>query len=158
MIPLRTILCPIDLAEPGEPAFQLACSLAREHSGRVLVLYVCPPPCCHGEVVARRQPDGYEEGLWQLLRGYQEPGMQSRVEHRLEEGDAAREILRVAREVAADLIVIGTHGRTGLPRLLLGSVAEQIVGAATCPVLTVKMPCPREEPAPEEQPEAVLKS
>jgi nucleotide-binding universal stress UspA family protein len=158
MIPLRTILCPIEVAEPGEPAFQLACSLARAHDGRVLVLHVYPPPCCHGEVVARRQPDGYEEGLWRLLRGYQEPGMLGRVEYRLEEGDTARAILRVAREAAADLIVLGTHGRTGLPRLLLGSVAEQVVRAAPCPVLTVKMPCPREGSAPEEQPEAALKS
>jgi nucleotide-binding universal stress UspA family protein len=48
------------------------------------------------------------------------------------------EILRVAGETASDVIVLGTHGRTGLGRLLLGSVAEQVVRAAPCPVLTVK--------------------
>jgi nucleotide-binding universal stress UspA family protein len=65
-----------------------------------------------------------------------------KIEHRLAEGDPAREILRVARETGCDLIVMGTHGWTGLGRLLMGSVAEQVVRKATCPVLTVKTPIP----------------
>src|SRR5205814_2627344 len=63
-----------------------------------------------------------------------------RAERRFEEGDAAGTILRVARELPADLIVMGTHGRTGLGRLLMGSVAEQVVRKASCPVMTVKTP------------------
>ncbi len=62
------------------------------------------------------------------------------VERRLLQGDAAREILGVAKDMKCDLIVLGTHGRTGLGRLLMGSVAEQVVRHASCPVLTVKMP------------------
>jgi nucleotide-binding universal stress UspA family protein len=156
MIPIRTILCPLDLAEPCEPAFQLACSLARDQGARVVVLYVYSPPCCHGEVVARRPPDGSCDSLWHLLRPFQAPGLPGRVHLRLEEGEPIREILRVAQEVGADLIVMGTHGRGGLPRLLMGSVAEQVLRWAPCPVLTVKMPCPDREPAPgDRQPEAV---
>jgi nucleotide-binding universal stress UspA family protein len=54
-------------------------------------------------------------------------------------------ILRVAEEIHADLIVMGTHGRTGLGRLLMGSVAEQVVRRAPCPVLTMKAPFPAEQ-------------
>jgi nucleotide-binding universal stress UspA family protein len=67
------------------------------------------------------------------------------IEHRVEEGDAARTILRIAGEINADLIVMGTHGRTGLSRLLMGSVAEQVVRKAPCAVLTVKSPFPAEQ-------------
>jgi nucleotide-binding universal stress UspA family protein len=59
------------------------------------------------------------------------------VEHRIEIGDAAKEILRAARDLSADLIVMGTHGRTGIARLL-GSVAEKVVRRAQCPVLTIR--------------------
>ena len=62
------------------------------------------------------------------------------VEHRLVQGGGAEEILQVAQERKCDLIVMGTHGRTGLGRLLMGSVAEQVVRKAACPVLTVKTP------------------
>jgi nucleotide-binding universal stress UspA family protein len=62
------------------------------------------------------------------------------VETRLLEGEPARTIVDLAREAGADLIVLGSHGRTGLDRLLMGSVAEHVVRKAGCPVLTVKSP------------------
>ena len=62
------------------------------------------------------------------------------VDHYLAHGDPASEILRLAQDAKADVIVMGTHGRTGLPRLLMGSVAEQVVRKAPCPVVTVKSP------------------
>src|SRR5207248_6345417 len=69
-------------------------------------------------------------------------------ERRLVEGDAATEILRLVQETGSDLVVMGTHGRTGLARLLMGSVAEQIVRKAPSPELTVKTPCPDTSPVP----------
>jgi nucleotide-binding universal stress UspA family protein len=63
-----------------------------------------------------------------------------RTECRVAEGPVADAILQVARETGCDVIVMGTHGRTGLVRLLVGSVAEQVVRHAPCPVLTVKSP------------------
>jgi nucleotide-binding universal stress UspA family protein len=63
-------------------------------------------------------------------------------EHHLLAGDPAEAIIRTAEQEGVDIIVIGTHGRTGLTRLLMGSVAEAIVRRATCPVLTVKQPTP----------------
>jgi nucleotide-binding universal stress UspA family protein len=65
------------------------------------------------------------------------PNRDCPVERRLEEGEPIPTILRVADELASDLIVMGTHGRTGLRRFLMGSVAEQIVRRARSPVLTV---------------------
>jgi nucleotide-binding universal stress UspA family protein len=62
------------------------------------------------------------------------------VETRLSQGEAAAEILRTADEIGADLIVMGTHGRTGLSRLLIGNVAESVLPKADCPVMVVKAP------------------
>jgi nucleotide-binding universal stress UspA family protein len=75
----------------------------------------------------------------------QAPDQNVRVEHRLEEGHAATVILQAADDVQAGLIIMGTHGRTGLGRLLLGSVAEHVLREAHCPVLTVKIPGPKAE-------------
>jgi nucleotide-binding universal stress UspA family protein len=94
----------------------------------------------YGEAVSQLQPEGYQHKLWDDLRRIQSPDPAVPVEHRLAEGDSAEEILRLAQESGCDLIVLGTHGRTGLPRLLMGSVAEQVVRKAPCPVLTVKAP------------------
>jgi nucleotide-binding universal stress UspA family protein len=93
-------------------------------------------------VVARRQEPEYDERLWNELRRLQAPDASVRLEHRLEQGNAAETILRVAHEEKCDLIVMATHGRTGLVRLLLGSVAEQVLRQAPCPVLTLGAPAP----------------
>jgi nucleotide-binding universal stress UspA family protein len=62
------------------------------------------------------------------------------VRHVLLEGDPADEIVRFGRDACVDLIVMGTHGRTGLERLLMGSVAEKVLRDAACSVLVVKLP------------------
>jgi nucleotide-binding universal stress UspA family protein len=144
LLPIHTILFPTDLLENAERAFPLACSLARDCGARIVVLHVTPPPLGHDELDARRHPEEYYGALWEALREVQAPANDVRVEHRLEEGDASKRILEVAQEVQAGLIVMGTHGRTGLGRLLLGSVAEQVLRRAVCPVLTVRIPFPGE--------------
>jgi quercetin dioxygenase-like cupin family protein len=70
-----------------------------------------------------------------------DPGI--RVEHRLAEGDSPAEILRLAQVLPADMIVMGSHGRTGIRRLLTGSVAEEVLRKATCPVLVIRAPLPQ---------------
>jgi nucleotide-binding universal stress UspA family protein len=72
-----------------------------------------------------------------------------RVESQVMEGDPVDMILRAAEETHSDVIVMGTHGRTALARLLLGSVAEAVLRKAPCPVLTVKSPAPRKHAAVE---------
>jgi nucleotide-binding universal stress UspA family protein len=66
----------------------------------------------------------------------------------LREGLPVDEILRAAKEASADLIVLGTHGRTGLPHVVLGSVAERVVRAAPCPVLTVRLSASTKKSSP----------
>jgi nucleotide-binding universal stress UspA family protein len=70
------------------------------------------------------------------------------MEYKLAKGDPASPIIKVAEEMACDLIVLGTHGRTGLGRVLMGSVAEHVMRSAPCPVLVVKgkqLPHPQPE-------------
>jgi nucleotide-binding universal stress UspA family protein len=90
------------------------------------------------------------EGDWQALENrlfrIQVPGSTVPIEHRLEQGNPVAEILRVAKETACDIIVMGTHGRTGLAHLFMGSVAEKVVRKATCPVLVVKTLMPASPP------------
>jgi nucleotide-binding universal stress UspA family protein len=147
MLSIRSILHPTDFSPRADYAFQLACLLAKEHGARLLALHVAPPPppsviAIHGAGVSPEQSEVQRESLWNTLRQLQAPDASVSVEHRLEVGDAAAEIVRVAQEAKCDLVVMGTQGRTGLTRLLMGSVAEQVLRRASCPVLTVKYPLP----------------
>jgi nucleotide-binding universal stress UspA family protein len=140
MLAIRTILHPTDFSEHAARAFKLACTLAREHGARLIVLHVAtsPPIVLPDGVVSDYNVDDYLAGLRAELKRVQASDSAIGVEHRLEQGDPATEIIRVATDVNADCIVVGSHGRTGLLRLLLGSVAEQVMRKAPCPVLTVK--------------------
>jgi nucleotide-binding universal stress UspA family protein len=158
MFEIRTILHPTDFSEPSEWAFHLACSLARDHGARLIVLHVIPPPVSHSEVVARQEPDGHREQMCDRLYGLEVPASGVDIDHRLTDGEPYVEILRVAQDDNCDLIVMGTHGRTGLRRLLMGSVAEQVVRRASCPVLTIKIPFAEPVSAPEVQAHEALKS
>jgi nucleotide-binding universal stress UspA family protein len=150
MLPIHTILHPTDFSDRSRHALHLACALARDHGARLVVLHVEPihylglsegaiPPD-PGVILAQAK---------EQLERLEIPDPNLRSERHFAEGDPAKEILRAAREVASDLIIMGTHGRTGLSRLLMGSVAEQVVRRAPCPVLTVKDPVPAAELAVE---------
>ena len=154
MLPIHTILHPTDFSAHSEHAFRLACALARDYDARLILLHVASTPLVvYGEGVAPLDPEVYyaeeKAKLFALT-----PGPAIRAEHRFEEGDPGAEIPRVAQDVHADLIVMGTHGRTGLGRLLMGSVAEQVMRHAACPVLTVRTPFPEAVLAAEPLPEA----
>ncbi len=144
MLHLNAILHPTDFSGHSKYAFRLACSLARDHDARLIVLHVVTTLGAElvpvGEAATHLQPEGYRHILWDDLKRVQSADPTVSVDHRLVEGDPVAEILRVAKESACDMIVLGTHGRTGLERLLMGSVAEQVVRKAPCPVLTVKAP------------------
>jgi len=139
MLPIHTILHPTDFSEHSRQAFELACALARDYGARLVLLHVAVPLEVVGEGVLVPILLDNQTELKEKLHGLAAPHGNLRVEHRFERGDAATEILQVAQKVRADLIVMGTHGRTGLGRLLMGSVAEQVVRRAPCPVLTVKV-------------------
>jgi nucleotide-binding universal stress UspA family protein len=142
MLPIHTILFPTDFSENAEQVFQLACGLARGCGARIMVLYVMPAPLGHEQIRAHDYPDEFFGDAENALHKIQAPDHNVRVEHRLEEGNPTQVIIEVAGEVGASLIVMGTHGRTGLRRLVLGSVAEQVLRKAPCPVLTSRLPFP----------------
>jgi len=141
MLAIKTILHPTDFSERAEFAFRLAGSLARDYGARLIVLHVAElPMAVSGVGVLMIPPPIDEKPLRDKLEEFRAHNPKVPVEHRMVEGDPASEILRVAGETRCDVIIMGTHGRTGLGRLLMGSVAEQVVRRAACPVLTVKDP------------------
>jgi nucleotide-binding universal stress UspA family protein len=127
-----TFLVPTDLSEHAGHAYRIAASLVRE-GNRLCVLHVV------GAVSVASE--GYEEALKERLREHAPPVTGVDMEYRLAEGDAAEEILRAAEATKSDTIVIASHGRTGLQRLLMGSVAEKVARSARCHVLIVRK-CP----------------
>ncbi len=143
MLPVRTILHATDFSACSEAAFDLARALARDYGARLIVLYVAPPPvAAYGEMITALAEADSVEAARESLRRMHTPGPEVPVEHRVEVGGAAERILAVAAETDSSLIVLGTHGRTGLGRLLMGSVAEVVSRKAPCPVLTVRAPLP----------------
>ncbi|MGH7813735.1 MAG: universal stress protein [Candidatus Binataceae bacterium] len=145
--PFRKILCPIDFDDNSMAALDAAANLSRQNDGAVFVLHVVPmiiPPAgmpayvdlfkgqeeaAHAKLtdIARRRLAGLK---YELLTGSGEP---------------AQSILRVARKVGADLLVMATHGRRGFSHFFLGSVAELVLRESPCPVLTVKFTPPHKE-------------
>jgi nucleotide-binding universal stress UspA family protein len=142
MYPFRTILHPTDYSENSESAFRLACSFAREHRARLIIVHVVPP-----RTAAGRSPQMLET-LKEQLRQLRPEDPNIIVDHHLVDGDPADEIIREARAAGCDVIILGTHGRTGLKRLLTGSVAERVLRGAPCPVVTIRVP-EAEQPTPE---------
>ena len=155
MLPIKTILHPTDFSERSDFAFRLACSLARDYGARLIVLHVAEPPMAiAGEGMLIPPPAIDLESLRQRLGQFRPRDSKVFVEHRLVQGAAVPEILQAAGETKCDVIVLGTHGRTGLGRFLIGSVAEQIVRRAPCPVVAVKTPLPETGSSGESSPES----
>jgi nucleotide-binding universal stress UspA family protein len=143
MLPIRKILHPTDFSDPSRAAFELACALARDYGAQLVVVHVVQPPPMYAPdgipvSVPAEEPDATRADLLRVRPA----DARVKVEHRLLDGEAAEEILKSARSEGVDLIVLGTHGTTGLARLLMGSVAESVLRKAPCPVLTVRAPFP----------------
>jgi nucleotide-binding universal stress UspA family protein len=142
MLPLRTILHPTDFSPCAQRAFRLACALAHDYGARLIVLHVgrLPEAAAAGRLFPP-DPEPYQGKLAGRLRFLWGDAPDILMERRVVLGDdAAAEIIAVAGEVPCDLIVMGTHGRTGLARVLLGSVTEEVTRRAPCPVLALRIP------------------
>jgi nucleotide-binding universal stress UspA family protein len=137
MFAVKTLLHPTDLTPASRYAFDLACQIARDRGARVVALHVVPPPNRHHAEVVVGNP----------LAGLREIAPDVPIDTRVEKGDPAGVILRTAKEMKCDLIVMGTHGETGLSRLLTRHVTDEVAQAAACPVLTMRCPFPEEEPS-----------
>lgn len=140
-VPVQTILHPTDFSDRCAEAFRVACSLAKDHAARVIVVHVPEPdPAPIGMAPLPPPPEGHRGGLEERLSRFQLSAPEIRVEGHVEEGEPATAIVSAAQVTKSDLIVMGTHGRSGLGRLLMGSVAESVLRTASCPVVTVKTP------------------
>ncbi len=148
MIDLRRILVPTDFSKSSDNALTYAVAFAEKFAASLHLLHVvqdlalfipeaimaAPPlaPPVEQFLAAARA------ALDRAIQGLSRPGLTIRPE--VAEGVPAEEILRLARERDVDLIVMGTHGHTGLAHVLMGSIAEKVVRRAPCPVLTVRHP------------------
>jgi nucleotide-binding universal stress UspA family protein len=138
MLAIRSILHPTDFSESSEAAFRLGCALARDYKARLVVLYVYPPPLNESDAIDRGRPGGIGDDLIAKLHELKQDDPSIEVEYRAEEGHPVEKILAVAGDEEAELIVIGTHGRSGVSRALMGSVAEEVSRKALVPVVTVR--------------------
>jgi nucleotide-binding universal stress UspA family protein len=135
----KKILFPTDFSHTGDSALELATSLARDSGATLLIVHVEESPNVYaGGEFYYGIPNPPTDELRRMLEEVKptDPGVP--YEHRLMTGDPAATIVRLAADEGADLIVMGTHGRTGFLRMVMGSVAEAIVRRAKCPVLTYK--------------------
>ena len=142
---LRRILHPSDFSPASRPAFRKALGLAKANRAVLLVAHVLPPlpifpdayiPATTYDQLARGQRAGGQKQLDRLLGRVRTAGARASG-ILVDVGVPAQQIVRLAKSRRADLIVMGTRGRTGLARTLLGSVAARVVALASCPVLTV---------------------
>ena len=147
---IRRILVPIDFSACSRAAIDYAAFLARSFEASIDLLHVREPPPLFSPEMVMLMPGDRPGTLTEFAAS---PGgtecksllaelelLRIPVRGRLESGPIAETVVEVADDY--DLIVMGTHGRTGLTRLVLGSVAEQVVRHARCPVLTVRAPSP----------------
>jgi nucleotide-binding universal stress UspA family protein len=141
---IRRILCPTDFSAFSGPSFERAVTLAAWYEAALTVLHVVPDTMAPASGLTRMAnpvlldptlPAVIEHDLSCVVAPARRAGL--RAEGELREGKPAAEIVRVAQELPADLIVMGTHGRSGFQRWVLGSVAETVLRRAPCPVLTV---------------------
>ena len=139
---LQKILCPLDFSEVSLRGMDRAREIGEKFQAEVILLFVAEPitymPLMGhaveliGEIeeeVERQAREKFQELLSQFS---------GKVSHRIQRGSAPQEIIRVAEEEKVDLIVIGTHSRRGISRLILGSTAEKVVRQAPCDVLVVR--------------------
>jgi nucleotide-binding universal stress UspA family protein len=143
MIDLKRILVPIDFSETSSTALRYGVELARRFTARLYLLHVPEHP---GEAAEAEYPIGLFETMqnaaYDRLRHLltDEEARELRPECAMRLGTPADEIVRYAHDHDVDLIVMGTHGRTGVARVIMGSVAEKVVRKASCPVLAVHHP------------------
>jgi len=143
-IDIRRILVPLDFSEHAGPVLEWAAHLAGEHGSRLLLLHVYHLPVEFQQLEGAYLPPDFwsnvkqeaEQQLGRHAEALRARGLE--VESLVREGYPATVIVDEAESLGIDLVVIGTHGHTGLKHLLLGSIAERVVQKAPCPVLSVK--------------------
>ena len=142
----KTILFATDFSESSDHAFRYALSLARKFDSRLVIIHVINEPVdLRGFYVPHISFDKLEEEIEQGARKMMEKFCRTHaegyanIETHVVPGIPYDEIIKKADEVAADLVVVGTHGRTGLDHVLFGSTAEKVVRKSPIPVMTIRI-------------------
>jgi|SRR5689334_15435547 nucleotide-binding universal stress UspA family protein len=143
---VRRVLYATDFSPASRRAFATAVDLARSFNAALTIVHVMtrlipivPEQYFDAELFDRIERQTREWTTRRLKSLADRAGRSgARVKAELREGDAAPEIIKAAKSARSDVIVVGTHGRTGIPKFFLGSVAERVVRTAACPVLTVR--------------------
>ncbi len=161
MIDMKRILVPIDFSLGSRVALRHALGIAKRFDSHVEVIHIWEP----APVVTPNQMmwmGGDADTFWKKLSddlrtrleavlAEEAPDMRDKIELQIEAGYVAHSIVRHIEKGHYDLVVMGTHGRTGLSHLLLGSVAERVVRLSPAPVMTVRVPKEQEKAAAEER-------
>jgi len=141
---IRKILVPTDFSPHAGEAFRVAENLAKPIGASVVLFHVTRPPAVvsDGDRLLLATGRAAAKDIWDELRKIQPKDPEVRVEHEVILSDRrdATHILQILQEQGCDLIVMGTHGRTGFLHRLFGSVTEDVVRRARCPVMLVKAP------------------
>jgi nucleotide-binding universal stress UspA family protein len=153
MVSLHRVLCPVDFSPVSRRALAHAAALARWYQAPLQAVHVVPlapsmlvfPPGLNAVTITPAEKEAVRRELEEFVASATE-GLRA-VELTLLDGDAATQIVIHAAEAGADLLVLGTHGRTGFERWVLGSVTEKVLRKVRCPVLTVP-PAPTDSPHP----------
>ncbi|WP_031481453.1 universal stress protein [Maridesulfovibrio frigidus] len=144
MATIKKILCAVDFSDHSPVVADYAATLANTMGGEIICLYVAPS--LDQYVGFHVPPSSIENFVGEIVTGA-DTTMENFINENFEgvpvsgkvvTGYAAEEIINIADSEKVDMIIMGTHGRTGIDRILFGSVAEKIVKSATCPVLTVR--------------------
>jgi nucleotide-binding universal stress UspA family protein len=140
MLNIRRILHPTDLSANARHAFEIACGFARDYNATLIVLGVVTRPIGMGEFAGFGTELTDERRSMEQSLAAIEPTEKGFSLERVvvEDESAAKAIVRFASDHYCDLIVMGSHGRTGIERLVLGSVAEEVTHKARCPVLVIR--------------------
>jgi universal stress protein A len=142
----KKILYATDFSKASGRALEEAVRLAKQNKAEILVVHVIEPvpyvageEFASGEIYTRLEEISKREAQASLAKLMQRlKTMKVRAQSLLLKGSAHDQIVKAAKSKKADMIVIGTHGRTGLAKLFMGSVAGKVVSSATCPVVTVR--------------------
>lgn len=141
MWPPKRILHPTDFSQHASYALELAAGLAQQAGAELYILHVLPTPLAvYGDAMIEPASVVDKEAIVKQLHGLKPKASNVTTHYLTAEGDPAPTIVAAAKERGCDLIVVGSHGRRGLRRLLLGSVAEHVLRDSPCPVLTTTMP------------------
>lgn len=138
MIHIERILYATDFSSYSNQAYFHAVSLAKVHKAKLVIVYVYDPR--QTDLPAPPQGRSAEEHWREQLEQIHPLDESIAIEHLLLIGDPASELVELTRTQRFNLVVMGTHGRTGLDRLLMGSVAERMLRESPCSVLVVKLP------------------